>query len=55
MESSQIITVLLQTLAAGGGAWVAVRTELRYQREWIKRVEDMASRAHRRIDGLMGK
>lgn len=55
MDAGQIITVLLQTLAAGGGAFIAVRTELRYQREWIRRVEDVATRAHRRIDGLMGK
>lgn len=43
MDSLALMKIILESLAAGGGAWVAIRVELRYLRAGL-------DRAHQRID-----
>ena len=42
--------VFLSALGAGGGAWLAIRIELRWHRADITRAQVTADRAHMRID-----
>lgn len=53
MTYEALINLLLQSAVAGGGAWLAVKVELKFLGASVKEAKQMAERAHARIDDLM--
>lgn len=53
MTSDMLVELLMQSAVAGGGAWLAVKVELKFLAASLQDVRRSAERSHARIDDLI--
>lgn len=53
MSSDMLVNLLMQSAVAGGGAWFAVKVELKMLASAVQDVRRSAERSHARIDDLI--